>query len=212
MKYLPAIVVLLMCGCSSRAESTSVTSSMHPAPLSELLSINGRWNPVLVDIHNQEIRPFESGVKALVMVFVLQDCPIANSYMPELNRLRESFAPRGIGFCVMETDPQITLEQARKHADDYQVQWPVVMDVDHQWVKLAGAKKTPEVVVFSPIGEILYRGRIDDRYVALGKRRMEVTSHDLQDALDAILAEKPVPTSITEAVGCFIPELPKKGK
>ncbi len=143
-----------------------------------------------------------------MLVFVLNDCPIANSYMPELNRLYEKYSPLGIPMFIVEADPQISLAQAKAHAEQFQIKLPVVLDPDHALVKRAGATRTPEVVVFSPAAEVLYRGRIDDQYVALGKRRMEVTKHDLVDALDAILAGQPVPTPLTEAIGCYIPELP----
>jgi hypothetical protein len=67
----------------------------------------------------------------------------------------------------------------------------------HQWVKKAGATRSPETVVFSPKGQIVYRGRISDQYVGLGKRRANVTSHDLRDALEALLAGQPVTQSQT---------------
>ena len=167
----------------------------------------------MVDVNGQEFHPFnESDVRAVVLVFVLQDCPIANSYMPQLNRLHEQFEPRGVQMIVVESDPQISSEQARKHADDYQIGLPVVIDSRHEWVRFAKATRTPEAVVFSPRGEILYRGRIDDQYVGFGKRRMEVTKHDLQDALEAILADRPVPNAAAEAIGCYIPDVPTKTK
>jgi hypothetical protein len=121
MKYLPMIVVLLVCGCRPQAEGVSSGSDSRPAPIPEVVSLDGHWRPVLVDIHDQELSPFESDAKALALIFVLQDCPIANSYMPELNRLHESFQSRGIQLIVVETDPQITQQQARDHAEQYQI-------------------------------------------------------------------------------------------
>jgi hypothetical protein len=50
----------------------------------------------------------------------------------------------------------------------------------------------------------MYLGRIDDRFPDLGVRREEPTTHELRDALDAVLAGKPVETPRTLAVGCFI--------
>jgi hypothetical protein len=82
----------------------------------------------------------------------------------------------------------------------------MVLDPQHQWVGEAGATRTPEVAVFSPRRELLYRGRIDDRYVDFGQRRTEPTTHDLRDALEAILAGKPVAQSRTEPIGCDIPK------
>ena len=68
----------------------------------------------------------------------------------------------------------------------------------------ARATITPAAVVVDARGDGAYRGRIDNFYASLGKPRQHVTEHDLMDALDAILAGKPVPKPETEALGCFI--------
>ena len=54
-------------------------------------------------------------------------------------------------------------------------------------------------------GQVLYRGRIDNVYASLGKRRPAATEHDLRKALDEILDGKPVSTPETKAIGCYIP-------
>ena len=163
----------------------------------------------VVDILGREQRPFdEPDVRAIAVVFIMQDCPIANSYLPTLNRLFDTFTTRGVRMLLVHTDPKISLAEARRHAEEYEIRAPVVLDPERAWVRRARATKSPEVVVFSPDQQVLYRGRIDDQYVGLGKRRTEVTSHDLADALEAILAGRPVPQPVTEAIGCDIPELP----
>jgi len=70
-------------------------------------------------------------------------------------------------------------------------------------VKFTGATVTPEAVVVAG-GKVVYRGRIDDRYVDLGRERPAPTRRDLFEALTAIVAGKPAPQSVTQAVGCFI--------
>jgi hypothetical protein len=70
-------------------------------------------------------------------------------------------------------------------------------------VKFTGATVTPEAAVYAG-GRIVYRGRIDDRYVDLGRERLEPTVHDLADALAAVVSGKPVPNPVTQPVGCFI--------
>jgi len=147
-------------------------------------------------------------MKAMALVFVLPDCPICNAYIPELNRLHEAFTSRGVGLFVVYVDPEITAERASAHAHEYDLRPVAALDAQHVWVKRAGATMAPEAVVFSPAGELLYRGRIDDQYAGPGKRRANVTSRDLRDALEAVLAGQPVPAARTEAVGCPIPELP----
>jgi hypothetical protein len=191
---LAAAAILAAVGCAD-----------HPPPEASSDSL-----PPLVDLNGQPLRPFEQpGVKALATIFVLPDCPIANSYLPQINRLHEQFAPQGVEFVLVHADPATTAEQARKHVEDYGIGLPMIVDSDHAWVRRAGATRTPEAVVFSPRGEILYRGRIDDRYVGLGQKRPQPTTHDLQDALVAMVAGQGVKVPRTEAVGCYIPELPK---
>jgi hypothetical protein len=54
---------------------------------------------------------------------------------------------------------------------------------------------------------MVYRGRIDDRYLDLNKVRASPTRHDLQEVLTALLAGTPVQPRTAEAVGCLIADL-----
>jgi len=71
-------------------------------------------------------------------------------------------------------------------------------------VKRAGATITPEAAVYDGRGRLTYRGRIDDRYSAVGIERATATRHDLQDAIAATIAGKPVTPRFTQAVGCYV--------
>jgi hypothetical protein len=162
----------------------------------------------IIDIAGTTHRPFgDPQVRAVALIFLLPDCPIANSYVPELNRLYSDYTPRGVRLFLIQVDPQSSAEELREHARQYQLQPPVVWDMRHVWVRRIGATVTPQAAVLSPAGTLLYLGRIDNRYVGLGKRREQVTAHDLRDALDAVLAGEPVPQARTEAIGCAIPDL-----
>ena len=209
MKSLPIILVLLACGCRPQSVGVSPDGDTKNPEISVFLPVDV---PSLDDLDGNSLQAIDPKAKTSVLVFVLSDCPIANSYIPTLNRLYESYKSRGVQMIVVEADPKITLGEARKHAEEFQIGLPVVVDSGHRWVKFAMAKRTPEAVVFSPRGEILYRGRIDDQYVGFGKRRMEVTTHELNDALEAVLNDRPVPNPVTEAIGCYIPDLTREGK
>jgi hypothetical protein len=72
---------------------------------------------------------------------------------------------------------------------------------------MARATITPEVAIFVPAGTGLrevYRGRIDDRYIALGQERPFAMKHDLEEAIRAVLANRPVPAPGGPTVGCSI--------
>lgn len=145
--------------------------------------------------------------KATALIFITHDCPIANGYAPEINRIVAQYAADGVDFYLVQVDPDLSAEAAKKHARDYGFKSTVLLDATHALVKLAGATTTPEAVVLSPGGKVLYRGRIDDRHKDLGKSRTEPTQRDLRNALDAILANRAVPVPETKAVGCYISDL-----
>jgi len=158
-------------------------------------------------------RTFFSGTnasaKALVFIFVLPDCPVCNSYVPELKRLARQFPQ--IEFYRVYADPEITKTAARQHSSDYDFGFPGLLDPAQQLVRKSGATRTPEAAVFSPNGKLLYRGRIDDRYVDFGKKREQPGHRDLKDALDAILKNEPVHSPDQPPIGCYIPTKEKSG-
>jgi hypothetical protein len=68
---------------------------------------------------------------------------------------------------------------------------------------------TPEAAVFDARGRVVYRGRIDDRYVDFGLDRPEPTSRDLERAIQDLLAGRSVAVPRTQAVGCILADLVK---
>ena len=139
-----------------------------------------------------------------MLLFIARDCPISNSYAPEIKRIIARYTPQKVAFTLVYPDPDTTLTSARRHAKDYGYTCPLLLDPAHKLVHKSGVTVTPEVAVFAPSGKLLYRGRIDDLYLGFGQRRYAVTRHDLRDALDAVLSGRPVPSAKTQAVGCFI--------
>jgi phage terminase large subunit-like protein len=146
----------------------------------------------------------KDGAKAAVLVFIDVECPIANAFQPELRRLEEKFGGRGVRFVLIHADPETGVEQAKAHAEEYGITAPVCIDEGQRWVKRTGATVTPEAVVLDAAGKTIYKGRIDDRYAAIGKKRPEAKVRDLEVALAAVVAGEPVKVAETEAVGCLI--------
>jgi hypothetical protein len=168
---------------------------------------------VLSGLDGRPMEPLRGeGAKALVFVFVRTDCPVSNRYVPELRRLQEAFAPRGVVFRLVYTDPGTSPDAIRSHLAEYGLGMGALRDPGHALVAAAGAKVTPEAAVFVPAppgdARLVYHGRIDDRYAELGKMRPAPTSHELRDALAAVLSGRPVPRATAPAVGCFIADVP----
>jgi mono/diheme cytochrome c family protein len=146
--------------------------------------------------------PLQAGTKSgSVLIFYWHDCPICNSYAPEINRISARYT--NFAFYIVQVDPDLTPAAAKVHARQYSLQPPVLLDGRHRLVRLAQATIAPEAVVFARDGSVAYRGRIDNLYASLNKRRAEATEHDLRDALDAIAAGRPV-TRQPPAEGCAI--------
>ena len=149
-----------------------------------------------------------AGTKAIVFLFTSTDCPISNRYAPEVRRLAESSGSKGVVFRLIYPNPAETPAAIREHMAAYSYEGiaEALRDTKLSLVKFAGATVTPEAVVVVG-GKVAYRGRIDDRYVDLGRERPAPTRRDLFDALTAVLDGKPVPLAKTQAVGCFISDL-----
>lgn len=142
-----------------------------------------------------------------VLVFTSTDCPISNRYAPEIQRLATKFA-RDVRFVFVYPVPSDSEATIREHRKKFgSGEWR--RDPSQKLVKLTGVTVTPEVAVMTADQKILYRGRIDDRYVEFGKDRPQPTVRDLERALDAIVSSKPVPVSETRAIGCIIADLVK---
>ena len=144
-----------------------------------------------------------SGQKATVLLFLMHDCPVANASAPELTRLATGFSPRGVRFFgVYATE---TAAEILAHVRDYSLPFPGLLDPNLHLARSAGATRVPEAAVYSPSGELLYRGRIDDRAVRPGVTRPEPQRRDLRLALEAILAGRQPDVKFTESIGCWLP-------
>src|SRR5271157_1143492 len=60
-----------------------------------------------------------SGKRAVVLFFVSTDCPLSNSYVPELNRIEQAYAPRGVAFYAVQGDATVAANVVRRHVKDF---------------------------------------------------------------------------------------------
>ena len=166
------------------------------------------------DVAGAEWEPLKVAAgRVETLIFVDHTCPVSNYYSHEIRRICENYATRGVGCALIYVDPTLTDGKAKLHAAEYgHGSYPKIVDRAHALVAATGAKITPEAVVVKPGGVIAYLGRIDNLYADFGKARAAATELDLRDALDDVLAGKPVPNAETNPVGCYIPNLKFYGK
>jgi peroxiredoxin len=142
--------------------------------------------------------------RAVVLFFVMTDCPLANGYVPEMNRIRAEYGSRGVALYAIQTDNTIPDADVRKYVKDFGYTFPVLHDPKLTLARFTGATVSPQVAVLSPAGDVLYLGRIDNKVEDISKPRYAATEPELRNALDAVLAGKAPKVARTRAVGCSI--------
>ncbi|MGV3663975.1 MAG: hypothetical protein ACO1TE_27635 [Prosthecobacter sp.] len=183
--------------CLALFLAAAVTFAPAADPVLELEAINGQKHAPLVVTGEK---------KAAVLFFVSPFCSTTKAFMKEINAIAADYVGKAAVY-VVHSDPEITKEVAMEHAVISEVKdttTVVLLDKEQTLAKQVQAKITPEAVVVGSDGKTLYKGRINDLYLGPTKRQRAATTKDLRDALDAILAGKPVAEPQLEAQGCKI--------
>lgn len=146
-----------------------------------------------------------AGDKLLCVIVSCNHCPYVVAYEERMVALAREYGPRGVGFLAVNAndatrypDDAMTPMKARARARGFP--FPYVRDDSQDFVRALGARFTPEVFVFDADRKLRYHGRIDDNHRDAGR----VSSHDLRDALEALLGGADPKTPETVAFGCSV--------
>ena len=141
-----------------------------------------------------------------VYIFLSETCPICQSSTLAVKSIYGEYHDKGISFIGLFPSQNMSTDETRqKFAKKYQIPFALSADKDQRMTKRLSVSITPEVVVVRERDKaILYRGKVDNNFEAIGKRRQVVTEFYLKKALENILHNKPVDPTKTEAVGCII--------
>ena len=177
------VTALVVCSGSALAQQTATDLAGHAV------------NPLVAD----------SG-RVVVLVFVRRDCPVSSRYAPVIQQISKRYADVA-NFWLVYPDKSELPQTIRKYLQDYGYRLPALRDPEHALVNLGHVQITPEVAVFDRGRHLVYDGRIDDWFVDLGRSRPAPTTHELDDAIRAALAGRPVARSEVRGVGCYISDL-----
>src|SRR6185295_6406733 len=109
--------------------------------------------------------------KAVALVFMTTECPISREYVPELNRLAESCKDQPVKFFGVISDRGTTLADAVKFRDEFKIKFPILFDGSCELAQALRPTHVPEAFVLDTAAQVVYRGRIDDLYGDLRKKR-----------------------------------------
>jgi hypothetical protein len=141
---------------------------------------------------------------AIVVVFSSNRCPTAKAYDARMAALQRDYAGRGVLLLAINSnDPHLHPDESRERmierAADGGFTYPYVVDADQSVARAFGAECTFHAFLLDGTRTLRYRGRFDDSRI-----EERVTSHDLRDALDDVLAGRPVRTPTTRPFGCAL--------
>ena len=142
--------------------------------------------------------------KAVVLFVQGNGCPIARNHIHTYAKLRDEFAAQGVEFLMINSNLQDNQVRIANEATEFKIDFPILVDEEQ---KIGGAlrfERTADSFVINPKDwTIAYRGALDDR---LGYENQKVSAKDryVANALDAIIANKPVAVTQVEAKGCLV--------
>jgi peroxiredoxin len=162
-----------------------------------------------------------AGAKVLVLVFTANHCPTAQAYEERIARLDADYAARGVQLVLVSpndplalrldeqgyTDLGDTFDEMKERAKERGWSFPYLYDGESESMsRQYGPVATPHVFVFDAERRLRYAGRVDDK-----ENPAKATTHEARDAIEAVLAGKPVPVVTTKVFGCSVKWADKRG-
>ncbi|MFL6452182.1 MAG: redoxin domain-containing protein [Bryobacteraceae bacterium] len=206
-----AVSLLAFASTRGWAQDDAIKPSADIPPVLKIGAQAPDFNLPGVDGKTHSLKDYASA-KILAIVFTCDHCPVAQMYEKRIKQLTSDYADRGVKVvAIMPNDPKAihlselghtdlsdSLEEMKLRAKYRSFNFPYLSDGATQKVALQyGPVATPHIFIFDSERKLRYEGRIDSN-----SREELVTKHEARDALDALLAGKPVAVEHAPAVGC----------
>jgi peroxiredoxin len=191
MRPFRALLTLALLCAASSALTAEIPAIGAAAPEFQLTTVDGK--------------PFSlssaaKSHKAVVLIFISTQCPYSNAYNDRMRDMASAYASKGVLFAGVNSNKTEDAAAVLSHAKEHGHTFPIMKDPQNKVADFYDARHTPTVYVDDSQGKVRYEGRIDENY----ENPAGVTSPDLRNALDSLLAGKPVAKTVTKAFGCSI--------
>jgi len=207
------LAVLGAVAAMSAATSLSVATAMQATNQSQLGVTAGEKAPAfsLKDTkgkeHSLETILAKDSTKAVVLEWFNPDCPFVVKHHKNnttMKDLAEKYADEGVVWIAINSGHEghstTGTERNNTAIKDWNIAYPVLMDMSGEVGRQYGAKRTPEMYVIAKDGTVVYHGAIDSDRSA---RNLGETNY-VDDALRAHLAGETIPMQRTQAYGCTV--------
>ena len=139
------------------------------------------------------------GKSGTLILFVATKCPVSNAYNARMQKLADDYRARGINVVGINSNVAEPGPEVKEHAAANGLTFPILKDPGNKIADSYGAQVTPEAYLLDASGKLVYHGRIDN-----ARSGYLITSTELRDAAEAVLAGKPVGKAEVKAFGCSI--------
>lgn len=192
---VPWLIAIVLTAPAVRAaeESPTAASVGQLAPPFTLPDLEG---------HQRSLGDYKDQI--VVLEWLSADCPASLFARPTVNELYAKYKDKGVIWLGIDSTHYQTVETLKKYKQKRQVKYDILVDHDGRVGRMYGAKTTPHVFIIHK-GELVYAGALDN-----GGFRRKGDRNYVAEALDAILADKPVAMSTTVPYGCSIKYAPRK--
>ena len=194
--YVSLLTLLLVLGLVAMVNG-GVVSNEIPAPPAIGATIEDFTLPD-ADGKEQSLKALR-GKNGSVLIFVSVQCPVSNAYNERMEKLAQDYRARGITLIGINSNVSEAADSVKSHAAANNLTFPILKDPGNKIADRLGATKTPEAYVLDANNKLVYHGRIDNSKEAAG-----VNSSELRDALESLLAGKPIEKTTAMAFGCTI--------
>ena len=140
-----------------------------------------------------------AGSKGVVIMFIATKCPVSNAYNERMEKLAQDYKAKGVNVVGINANNTEPAAEVKSHAAEKGLTFTILKDDGNKIADRLGATRTPEAYVLDANMKLVYHGRIDNSQKVEG-----ITSEDLRDALNEMLAGKPVTKTGGAAFGCTI--------
>lgn len=143
---------------------------------------------------------------ATVVMFICNHCPYVKHVVPELVNLANNYMPKGVTFIAINPNdvlnyPDDSPEKMIDFAKQNKFPFPYLFDETQAVAKAYNAVCTPDYSIFDKDMKCVYRGQLDESRPG---NNIPLTGHDIRNALDAIINNKPIPSNQIPSSGCSI--------
>jgi peroxiredoxin len=191
LAFAAAFSLELVAAASAETQRMTAPAIGLPAPEIKLTTLDGKPFTLSESV---------KGKNAVVVIFIATKCPYSNAYNDRMRDMAIAYGKQGVLFVGINSNKSEPAEEVNSHGKQHGFTFPLMKDPDNKVADLYDARHTPEVFVVDGAGKLRYHGRIDENYEDPAK----VTSPDLKNALDAMIANKSIAKAETKAFGCSI--------